>query len=146
MEFEFSWIEPTLFICRTSGKASADGFVELFKALVAQPGFRPGVKVLADHTELDGSELSAGDIERIADFRAVSTGEVVMPAALVVGPHSSAKYGLARMFEAYVDTRDKNPMRVFETYDEAMAWLRSLGFPSPPEPAAEGADSVDPAK
>jgi len=59
MQFAVAWIEFSLVVCRTSGTASADGFASLLKALVSQPEFAPGVRVLADHSELDASALRA---------------------------------------------------------------------------------------
>ena len=99
MEFEISWIESSLASVRTSGLASAEGFTALYEQLAAQPGFGPGVKMLSDHTDLDVS-------------------------ALVVGHRSPAKYGLARMFEALAAEEPGDLVRVVETSDDALAWLR----------------------
>jgi hypothetical protein len=90
LEFEFTWIESSLVVCRASGVASADGFAALLKALASQPEFGPGVKVLADRSKLAVSELSAGDVERIADIRAKSADGMGMRTALVVGSSSAA--------------------------------------------------------
>lgn len=125
MEFEFTWIEPSLVVVRTSGSASATGFQKLFDELASQPGFGPGLKMLSDHTDLNVSALSAADIEKITDIRALLTRSLGARSALVVGPNSPAKYGLARMFEAFADSRGDDSVRVFETTDEAMAWLQT---------------------
>lgn len=147
MEFEFSWIEPALILCRTSGQASTEGFAALSEELRSQPNLAPGVKILADHTSLDVSALSAGDIEQIAGMRTVSGSETEMRSALVVGKRSPAKYGLARMFGSYVTSRGDDPVRVFENYDEALAWLQSVGPSSSSGPTGEGAtESAAPAK
>jgi hypothetical protein len=124
MEFELTWIDPKLVIVRTSGLASVEGFVALYEALALQPGFGPGVKMLSDHTNLDVSALSAGDVEKIADIRGFQTRSLGARSALVVGLASPARYGLARMFEAYAAPQGDDPVRVFETTDEAMAWLQ----------------------
>ena len=87
--------------------------------------------------------LSAGDIERIADVRAETTRGMAMCTALVVGSRSPVRYGLARMFEAYVASQADDPVNVFETLDEGMAWLRSLDSASPSEPRAEGGEVVE---
>lgn len=125
MEFEFTWIEPSLVAVRTSGLASADGFEALFGELSAQPEFGPGVKMLSDHTNLDVSALTAVDIERITAIRAVYTRSLGARSALVVGSDSPAKYGLARMFEAFAVSGGEDSVRVFETTEEAMAWLEA---------------------
>ena len=86
--------------------------------------------------------LSAGDIERIADVRAETTRGMAMCTALVVGLRSPARYGLARIFEAYVAFQGDDSVKVFETFDEGMAWLRSLDSPSPFEPRTAGGEVV----
>jgi hypothetical protein len=125
MEFEFTWIDPSLVVSRTSGLASAEGFSALYEQLVSQPEFQPGVKVLSDHTKLDVSALTAADIEKIADARVLFIGSIGVSSAVVVGPHSPAKYGLARMFEAFSDGENDARVGVFETFDDAMAWLQA---------------------
>jgi hypothetical protein len=125
MEFEFTWIEPLLVAVRTSGPASPEGFKTLFEALASQPEFRPGVKILSDHTNLDVSALSAADVEKITAIRASHTRSLGARSALVVGSDSPARYGLARMFEAFAVSGGDDSVRVFETTDEAMAWLQT---------------------
>ena len=127
MEFEFSWIEPSLVSVRTFGPVSAEGFTALYEKLAAEPGFGPGLKMLSDHTDLDISELSAAEIEQIAAARDRFAGSLGACSALVVGPGSPAKYGLARMFEAMSDEEPGDLVRVFENRDEALAWLRAAG-------------------
>ena len=147
MEIEFSWIEPSLVVSRPSGKASVEGFVALFEALVSRPEFGPGVKILTDLSKLDMSALKADDIQRIADVRKTSSGGMEMPAALVVGPSSPAKYGLARMIGARVDEQDKGTVRVFESFDEGLAWLRALDVSSQLGSAVDDAAvDIDPAR
>jgi hypothetical protein len=146
MEFEFTWIDSSLVVCRSSGAASADGFAALLSELAAQPEFGLGVRVLADHSELDASGISAGDIERIAEVRAVSARGTGMRTALVAGSDSPARYGLARMFEAYVVSQDDGSIKVFEDFGEGMAWLRALDSPSPSGVPVEAEEAVaDPA-
>lgn len=134
MEFEFTWIEPLLVSVRTSGSASADGFVALYEALAVQPGFGPNVRMLSDHTELDASKLNADEVEKIAAARDRYAGSLGASSALVVGRQSPAKYGLARMFEAFAGNEPDGMVRVFETRGEAIEWLRSI--PSQVAPAS----------
>jgi hypothetical protein len=140
MEFEFTWIEENLVVCRTSGPASADGFAALFAELVAQPQFGPGIGVLSDHTDLEPSTLTAADIERIAEIRESNIGAGGMRSAVVVGQHSPVRYGLARMFESYVASHGDESVRVFETCEEAMAWLKAPDSPFPSEDAQVSVD------
>jgi hypothetical protein len=127
MEFELSWIDPTLIRSRTWGVASVEGFEAVYKAIVAESRFRPGVKLLSDHRDLDGSGLSGADVEKIAAVRGRYAELALSPSAIVVGSDSPLKYGLARVFGAYASTGEGAVLvRVFETTDEAMAWLDEL--------------------
>jgi hypothetical protein len=105
MEFEIEWVDPSLVICRTSGVASVEGYQAMMAALTSQPQFQPGVDL-------------------IVDLRARFAGDVAMRAAGVVGPGSPMRYGLGRMFEAFVDSNPGTKITVFETVEEAMTWLR----------------------
>jgi hypothetical protein len=93
-------------------------------AMAADPLFGPGVDVITDHTNIDASALTAADIEELADLRARFTGAEVAHSAMVVGPSSPTRYGLGRMFEAYLDSHTGATIRIFETLEEAMSWLR----------------------
>jgi hypothetical protein len=93
--------------------------------LISQPEFGSDLKVISDHSNLDGSELTAADVAQIADLRMAFTGETGMRSAVVVGPNAPLKFGLARMFEAYAGSKGDDSVKVFETVEEAMAWLEA---------------------
>lgn len=134
MELEIEWVDPSLVICRTSGVASVENYKDMMAALISEPQFRPGVDLIVDHTNVDVSALTAADIEQIAGLRARFAGDVAGRAAGVVGPGSPMRYGLGRMFEAYIDSQPGTKIRVFETVEKAMAWLRGTGSAAPPAP------------
>lgn len=124
MEFEIEWVDPSLVICRTSGVASISSCETMMRALVSEPQFQPGVDVITDQTNVDVSALTGVDIEKLAKIRTELTGSIVGRSALVVGKGSPMRYGLGRMFEAYLDSMSGARIVVFETVEEAMAWLR----------------------
>jgi len=124
MEFEIEWVDESLVICRTSGAASVEGYQAMMEALISQPGFRPGVDLIVDHTNVDVSALTAAEIEQVAALRARFAGDIVGRAAGVVGAGSPMRYGLGRMFEAFLEAQPGTKITVFETVAEAMASLR----------------------
>ncbi|MGA9762658.1 MAG: hypothetical protein WBQ14_09565 [Gaiellaceae bacterium] len=138
MAFEIEWVDPSLVVCRTSGLASVEGYEAMMRALASDPRFQPGVDLIVDHTNVDVSTLTAADIERVAGLRARFAGKVVARAAGVVGPDSPLKYGLGRMFEAYLGVQPGAGVSVFATIDEAIAWLRGTGPATPPQPWGAG--------
>lgn len=131
MEFEIECVDPSLVICRTSGVASVEGYREMIRALVAQPGFHPGVDLITDHSGIDASSLTAGEIEQLANLRVEVTGSTARRSAMVVGRGSAMRYGLGRMFEAFIESRSGSELKVFETVEEALAWLRGAGPAAP---------------
>jgi hypothetical protein len=134
MEFEIEWVDPSLVICRTSGLASVEGYEAMMRALAEDPRFRPAVDLIVDHTNVDVSALTAAEIEQVAGLRARFVGNLVARAAGVVGSGSPLKYGLARMFGAYLGTQPNAGFTVFETIDEAVAWLRETDLATPSKP------------
>ncbi|MGD0272319.1 MAG: STAS/SEC14 domain-containing protein [Gaiellaceae bacterium] len=125
MEFELTWVDPSLVVCRTSGVAEVKGYEELIRALTSSPEFGPEVRVLMDHTALDVSPITATDMEEIASLRARFAGEGKTRSAVVVGSGSPLRYGLSRMFEGYVSSQVDFEIGVFEEFDEALAWLQA---------------------
>jgi hypothetical protein len=128
MEYEIEWVDPSLVICRTSGLASIEGYEAMMRALVSDPKFRPGIGLIVDHTNVDVSALTAADIEQVADLRARFAGNVAPRAAGIVGPGSPMRYGLGRMFEALVELQAGTDITLFETVEEAIAWLRGPDY------------------
>ena len=125
MEFELTWVDPSLVVCRPSGVALVKGYEEFLRALTSSPEFGPDVKVLMDLTALDVSSLTAADMEELVNLRVRLAGESKARAAMVVGPRSSLKYGLGRMFEGFLTSQVEFEVTVFEEFDEAMAWLQA---------------------
>lgn len=125
MEFEIAFdTDSELVFVRTWGIASLEGASAYIRALVSDPRWRPEMDVLSDHTALDASHLTAGDIETLVGVflpsdRATGTGR----SAIVTG--SPLKFGLGRMFEAYAVERLSFRTRVFTTVEDAFMWLRT---------------------
>jgi hypothetical protein len=134
MDFEIEWVDSSLVICRTSGVGTVEGYEALMRALTSDPQFRPGVDVITDHTNVDISTLTASEVEQVAGLRVQFLGTTAGRAAGVVGPDSSMRYGLGRMFEAHVASRAGTEVEIFRTVEEAMAWLRRPDSAAPPAP------------
>ncbi len=138
MEFELEWAHPSLLICRVSGRSTVEGCVALMQAATSESQYRPDIGVLTDARNIDVSTLTATDIEFIADLSAKFAAVASVRSAVVVGPDSPVRYGLARMFEAYADMRKIGLIRVFETFDEAMAWLTEEDAETLSEASSDG--------
>ena len=134
MEYEFTFVDSSLVICRSIGVASVRGFIGSADALTSDPRWRPGMDTISDHTLLDASQFKASDIEQIANRESEYSDEIGQGrAAIVVGPDSPTRYGLVRMFEAYIEPLAEMKIRAFWTFDEALAWMRGPDFSLPTE-------------
>ena len=134
MQLAFSWLNPSLVLCRMSGAVKAEDFVTLTEAIVSNPKYRPGMNRVIDLCDTDATSVTAADIELIADRVAVYANAIKTGClALVVGVGSPLKFGLARMFEAYFESQVDGPISVFETLDAALAWIDELDSGVSPE-------------
>lgn len=134
MEYEFIFVDSSLVVCRSFGVASVQGFVDSAEALTSNPRWRPGTDTISDHTLLDASQFKASDIEQIANRESEYSDEIGQErAAIVVGPDSPTRYGLVRMFEAYIEPLVEANIRAFWTFDEALAWTRGPDYSLPAE-------------
>jgi hypothetical protein len=104
-----------------SGRAESGEFERFYDELVADPRFRPGMKILADFRELDLGQLHAGSIASIG--RAVADREEQWGAAryAIVVPNSMA-FGLVRMAELTAHLQQMTVWPVY-TLADAEAWL-----------------------
>lgn len=135
MEFELTWAEPSLLVCRTSGEASLESAAALMQAIFSHPEYHPGVKVLIDNSELDVTALSAGDVEELAVIHTRAASFRSGHLAIVGGVNSPVRYGLGDTFEALTGPGSDTQIEVFETFDAAMAWLQGDDAASdPPAP------------
>jgi hypothetical protein len=109
-------------IVTTSGTAAVTGWTALHDAIVAHPGYTPGMPILVDHSALDTAAVSADDAREVGwVVKHYDDAEGRSPIA-VVAPHS---YGLSRVAQAELDD-SRRPFRAFLTRDEADAWIASF--------------------
>ena len=141
MEFALEWLHPSLLICWVSGAVTVEGCEALMQTVTSQPQFQSGISVLTVQTHVDVLALTAADIKRIADLNVQFADGAAVRSAIVVGRGSPIRYGLARMFEAYADSQKNGAVMVFETLDEAMAWLSEADAQSHSEPPEDGSQA-----
>jgi hypothetical protein len=125
MDSDLTWRdEGSILVCTNSGEASADELIAVIELVASQtaPGSR--LSALVDHTDLGVTDLTVGGIEQTADVWTRLLGDRSIRAAFVVGPEAPLRFGLTRMFEAFLTFRTEAAVGVFEDADEAMAWLR----------------------
>jgi hypothetical protein len=107
----------------TSGTATLAAFDAWIEEVLTDPRYRPGMKVLVDHRQVDGSNFTADDVRALADAN-IRNDSRIGPSIVAKVMGEPYKYGLARMWQAYVEGRLALQTRVFYGIDEALEWLR----------------------
>lgn len=112
---------------KTAGDASHEGFLNIVRDILAHPNWRPGMKILADHRELDFSKglKSYSDAATIASIHVRhkdTLGDVRV--ALLVKPEVETVFldlwrTICNYFEFPVDHK------IFHDKRAAIHWLES---------------------
>ena len=114
-------IEQGILVATTSGPAEADGWTRLHEAILAEPGFVPGMPILIDHTALDTNRVNADVARTIGELVRAYEGRESYSRIAIVAPET-VSYGFARMVQARADAAVRRT-RVFWARDDALRWL-----------------------
>jgi hypothetical protein len=131
VEYEIVWSgDPEDLLVTTEGTATAEGLTACVREVIADPRFRKGMRVLADHRELDWSRLTLEEIHAHVDALAADADRIGRSfCAMVMG--KPVDFGIARMTEQYAAAnRDfRAELKVFASIEHARQWLSTLPAP-----------------
>ena len=134
MEHEITWGgDPEDARVTTWGTAKIEGLDAWVEEGLSDPRYRPGMRILIDHSRLDWSGLTPTDIQqRIELFAKQATRLGQISAALVM--RAPVDFGIARMEQAYIELHPEIQIElgVFLSIEAAREWLRTLPKPDPP--------------
>ena len=127
MPYELTWGgDPEDIYVVFSGRGTLGDLGAWVDEALADPRFRPGLRILIDHRNADWTGLTsdalrlrADQLERFADR--------IGPQHIAWIPSKKVDYGIGRMLEALFDERTQLTTRPFESIDAARAWLREAG-------------------
>ena len=115
-------IKEGLATVQVSGRASAEGYGEVAKALVSNSGWESGINILVDYSELDLSQATGDDIERFA--QAINPYRKSLGKGLCAIVNTKPlNYGLGRMWEVFMEQYSDLHVCVFYNIDDAKRWL-----------------------
>jgi hypothetical protein len=109
--------ERSLVRCRTWGRLTNEELREHYRAMGADPSFRPSFRQLGDLRDVDVGLLDAGVVREVAASRVFAPG--VRRALVASTDHA---YGLSRIFAAYAET-GLQEVKVFRDMASAERWL-----------------------
>ena len=124
MEYSIKFDGPPQDVTITTfGLADAEGLIGFVRDLVANPRFRPGMLILADHLSIDASRLTGADVRAQASV-VVGLAEQLGRSKVAIVVPTPLTFGYARMYEHHaVETQLES--RVFYSRRDALAWLES---------------------
>jgi hypothetical protein len=126
VEFEIEFVEgdsPADIEIALSGAPSPSSFVKLNEHLVGDARFRAGMKILADLSKLDVSDLPPDGVQDLSDT-VVERDWYRMPAAVAIVAPDEEAYNAALLYRAHLGGSKSN-RQVFRSRPEALAWLQA---------------------
>jgi hypothetical protein len=125
MEHTIRWGGPVEDVyVRTSGQASLEGLNRFIQDVLGDERWRPGMRVIIDHRELDWTAMTTAALRARVDSVAAESERIgKVRVATVVA--RTLDYGLQRMMQAYWGERFDPVVTegIFYTVEEARAWL-----------------------
>ena len=134
MEHEITWGgDPEDVSVTTWGTATLEGLNAWVHEGLADSRFRPGMRILIDHSRLDWSGFTPKDMHQRIELFAKEAGRSGhISAAVVMG--APVDFGIARMEQAYIELHPDVhiDLGIFFSIDEAREWLREEAAPDSP--------------
>ena len=121
MDFCVKYVND-LFEIKTSGDAGPRGFGDLLDGLLEHEEWQPGASFLMDHTGLNSNPLSTNEMKAIAKI-CESRGPELGASKCALLVTSDLEFGLARMWDVYVEDRWNVITELFRSRDAAISWL-----------------------
>ena len=123
MDYTFTWGEgPEDVRVETSGAIDVDALDAMVEEALADPRFRPGMRVLVDHTRATWAGVDGAEVRRRVELvRAQADRLGRQRVAFVVA--GRIDLGVARMLAAYAADGVAFDFRVFPTVPAAREWL-----------------------
>ena len=124
MKYEVRY-DDEFFEVTTHGDAEPGGFEEFIDLLLGHEKWKPGTAFLVDHSELNAGPLTVAEVHNIADMcvrRRAQFGRA--RCALLV--RRDLEYGLARMWEVFVEGKWDVTANLFRSRNEAILWLNNF--------------------
>jgi len=104
-----------------TGPLRLEEIEQTVEALLADPAFRPGLRILSDHSRLQESASTELVMQVLPLLKRLAERLGTFKCALIVS--GDASYGMGRMAEIYAQPTAAS-VRPFRSMDEAEAWLR----------------------
>lgn len=106
-----------------SGAVTVDELDAWVQEALADPSFRPGLRVLVDHRLADWTGLTTDDLVHRADLLARDAERIGYHRVAWVASRK-VDFGLGRMLDTLMQDRTQFDIELFDDIGDARAWLR----------------------
>jgi len=106
-----------------SGVITDEEVLTYRKRLLADPRFRPSMKLLSDMRGIERVQVTAGGIRRLVHEESSHSADLAARRLAIV-TDSPVAYGMARMYQMLAENVG-GAIQVFRRIEDATAWLRS---------------------
>jgi len=110
------------FEVKTSGDAEFGKFRDILETLVTHEKWKPGASFLINHTELNSAPLTNDDMRNIAKLNGQYSAKLGQSKCALLLTRD-LEFGLARIWEVFVENEWDVTEKLFKSRDEAIAWL-----------------------
>jgi hypothetical protein len=110
------------FEVKTFGDAEVEKFRDVLESLVTHEKWKPGTSFLINHTDLNSAPLTTDDMIEIAKINSRYSAKIGKSKCA----HLLARdleFGMARMWETFVQNKWDVSVSLFRSRDDAIAWL-----------------------
>lgn len=114
--------EHSLIVFTHIGEISDNEFLDFYWQFFQGDTLDPSKKLLIDLREADSRPRSSGTLHQFAGFVKEHLNNASTPPKVAVVAPKSLSFGLARMYQSYVDSVPWDFV-VFRAIDAALAWL-----------------------
>ena len=121
MEHEVRF-ERGIVIVRVWGKADPDGYAETTASIVSLLDWKTGTPILVDYEDLDLTVATIADVRAFAGASARFRKELGHCLCAVVNS-KSLDFGMARMWQVFMNIASDVEVAVFYRVEDAMSWL-----------------------
>lgn len=106
----------------TDGDADVSVFKEFMQEVLSLDSWKPGTPLLTNHTKLNSGPITIGQVHELASLAATLRAELGRTRmASLVG--RDVEFGLARMWEVFVEDKWDGETHVFRERAAAVDWL-----------------------
>ena len=126
MQFNVHYYDG-IFEVTTSGDANLQGFNDFVKVIFEHEEWKPGGRILFDHTGLNAGPLTVDDVQGVANI-AGQYNEQFGNAKLATVVSRDLEYGMARMWQILLEIHEVwyASEKLFRDRHEAVAWLKNV--------------------